>query len=205
MNKENEEKWNTITHVLGVIFGIVAFPVLFLVDDYASKFSEYLAIGIYAFSFLFLFLSSSIYHYVKDEKKKKLWQKIDHISIYFMISGTYVPFMIKYIEFSTAILFLSIMYSLVFLGSVLKIWFTGKYEIASLILYIFLGWMIVFQIKPFYMNAGNLVMSFVVAGGLAYMIGIYFYVLDKKKYYHTIWHIFVLLGSILHFQGVILS
>lgn len=205
MDKVQEEKWNTITHLLGVLFGVIAFPVLFIVDDFASKFSEYVAIAIYAFSFIFLFISSSIYHYTKDVKRKQFWQKIDHISIYFMISGTYVPFMIKYIEFNTAILFLSIMYTLVFIGSVLKIWFTGKYEIASLILYIFLGWMIIFQIKPFYMNAGNLVMGFVVAGGLAYMIGIYFYVLDKKKYYHTIWHIFVLLGSILHFQGVILS
>jgi hemolysin III len=142
---------------------------------------------------------------VKDEKKKILWRKIDHISIYFMISGTYVPFMIRYIEFEKAIIFLSIIYSLVFIGSILKIWFTGKFEKASLFLYIFLGWMILFIGKSFYQAADTLVISSVVAGGIVYLAGVYFYVKDERKYYHAIWHIFVLLGSILHFQGVIIA
>lgn len=199
-----EEKWNTITHLVGVVFALVGFPFLFA-DlgnmDQATIFS----LSIYAFSFVFLFSSSTIYHFIKDEKRKNIWRKIDHISIYFMISGTYVPYMIRYIEFNTAIVFLAIMYSLVFIGSILKIWFTGKFEKASLILYVFLGWMIIFIGKSFYTAADGLVISSVVAGGLAYMAGVYFYVKDDRKYYHAIWHIFVLLGSILHFQGVIIS
>lgn len=200
----HEERWNTITHLLGVIFALVAFPFLFT-DLNNMDNPTIVSLIIYAFSFVFLFSASTIYHFVKDEKKKILWRKIDHISIYFMISGTYVPFMIRYIEFDRAIIFLSIMYSLVFIGSILKIWFTGKFEKASLFLYIFLGWMILFIGKSFYQAADALAISSVVAGGIAYMAGVYFYVKDERKYYHAIWHIFVLLGSILHFQGVIIA
>ena len=200
----HEERWNTITHLLGVIFALVAFPFLFT-DLNNMDNPTIVSLIIYAFSFVFLFSASTIYHFVKDEKKKILWRKIDHISIYFMISGTYVPFMIRYIEFDRAIIFLSIMYSLVFIGSILKIWFTGKFEKASLFLYIFLGWMILFIGKSFYQAADALVISSVVASGIAYMAGVYFYVKDERKYYHAIWHIFVLLGSILHFQGVIIA
>lgn len=200
----HEERWNTITHLLGVIFALVAFPFLFT-DLNNMDNPTIVSLIIYAFSFVFLFSASTIYHFVKDEKKKILWRKIEHISIYFMISGTYVPFMIRYIEFDRAIIFLSIMYSLVFIGSILKIWFTGKFEKASLFLYIFLGWMILFIGKSFYQAADALVISSVVAGGIAYMAGVYFYVKDERKYYHAIWHIFVLLGSILHFQGVIIA
>lgn len=199
-----EERWNTITHLLGVIFALVAFPFLFT-DLNNMDNPTIVSLIIYAFSFVFLFSASTIYHFLKDEKKKILWRKIDHISIYFMISGTYVPFMIRYIEFDRAIIFLSIMYSLVFIGAILKIWFTGKFENASLFLYIFLGWMILFIGKSFYQAADALVISSVVAGGIAYMAGVYFYVKDERKYYHAIWHIFVLLGSILHFQGVIIA
>ncbi len=200
----HEERWNTITHLLGVIFALVAFPFLFT-DLNNMDNPTIISLIIYAFSFVFLFSASTIYHFVKDEKKKILWRKIDHISIYFMISGTYVPFMIRYIEFEKAIIFLSIIYSLVFIGSILKIWFTGKFEKASLFLYIFLGWMILFIGKSFYQAADTLVISSVVAGGIVYLAGVYFYVKDERKYYHAIWHIFVLLGSILHFQGVIIA
>ena len=200
----HEERWNTITHLLGVIFALVALPFLFT-DLNNMDNPTIISLIIYAFSFVFLFSASTIYHFVKDEKKKILWRKIDHISIYFMISGTYVPFMIRYIEFEKAIIFLSIIYSLVFIGSILKIWFTGKFEKASLFLYIFLGWMILFIGKSFYQAADALVISNVIAGGIVYMAGVYFYVKDERKYYHAIWHIFVLLGSILHFQGVIIA
>ncbi len=200
----HEERWNTITHLLGVIFALVALPFLFT-DLNNMDNPTIISLIIYAFSFVFLFSASTIYHFVKDEKKKILWRKIDHISIYFMISGTYVPFMIRYIEFEKAIIFLSIIYSLVFIGSILKIWFTGKFEKASLFLYIFLGWMILFIGKSFYQAADALVISSVVAGGIVYLAGVYFYVKDERKYYHAIWHIFVLLGSILHFQGVIIA
>lgn len=202
---EKEEKWNAYTHLAGILFAVIAFPFVFINGSFDNHFSLLIASIIYAFSFIFLFTASTVYHFTVDPQKKILWRKIDHISIYYMISGTYVPYMIKYLEFSKAIYFLAIMYFLVIIGSILKIWFTGKYEKASLGLYIFLGWMIVFIGKDFFQNANLLVISMVVAGGIAYMAGVYFYINDSKKYYHSIWHIFVLLGGMFHFSGVLLG
>lgn len=198
------EYWNTWTHFLGILFALMAFPVLITQVYVLNSMKDLVAIIIYAVSFTFLFMASTIYHYVLAEKKKKLWRKVDHISIYFMISGSYVPYMMRYIEYDRSIMFLTIMYSLIFVGTILKIWFTGKFEKASILLYVFLGWMIVFIGKSFYVAASASVISMVVLGGLSYMIGIYFYLKDEKKYYHAIWHIFVLLGGILHFLGVYL-
>jgi len=192
------------THLLGVIFAFVAFPLLFLTTDYGNSEYRFVSLLIYSASFIFLYIASTIYHYSVVEHRKFMWRKIDHISIYFMISGSYVPFMLEYIEHAVAFPFLVVMYSLVFIGSLLKIWFTGRFEFASVVLYIFLGWMVLFIARSFFTNASYAVSSMVVAGGIAYMAGVYFYMNDTKKYYHAIWHIFVLLGSIFHFSGVFL-
>jgi len=202
ISNEKEEKWNVITHALGIIFALATFP--FLIFKVSNS-STNIALGgvlIYFASFLLLFFASTTYHAISNPKKKRMWRKIDHISIYFMISGTYVPFMIAYIPSQKAIVFLAIMYFLVLLGSVLKIFYTGKFEKASLLLYLFLGWMIVFMGKSFFTNSSTFVASMVMLGGLAYTSGIYFYTKDHRKYYHAIWHIFVLIGSILHFVAV---
>lgn len=204
MNKRSkEENWNTYTHLLGVLFALVAFPLLILSSDSGNSI-KLPALFIYGLSFLLLYIASSVYHWLIDEKKKRLWRKIDHISIYFMIAGSYVPYMMEYINYSSAIIFMMIMYTLVAIGSILKIWFTGKFEYASLILYVFLGWMILFMARSFFTNASTVVLAMVVLGGLMYMSGIFFYMRDHKKYYHAVWHVFVLLGSIFHFAGVYL-
>lgn len=200
-----EERWNAYTHLFGIIIGIVLFPLLFMKLSQQGNHSLLQASIIYATSFIFLFIASTIYHSHLEGKKKIFWRKLDHIGIYYMISGSYVPYMVQYIPTEKATIFLIIMYSLVGIGTVLKIFFTGKFEKASLLLYIFLGWMIIFMAKTFFYSAPSIVSIMVVAGGIAYMIGVYFYSNDHKKYYHTIWHIFVLAGSLFHFAGVYLT
>ena len=181
---------------------MLAFPFQVNKTIHLDTKTQLFATAIYGLSFLFLFISSTVYHYIQNPVRKIKWRRIDHISIYFMISGTYVPFMLEYLKLSNAIIFLSIMYSLVLLGTVFKIFYTGKFEKMSLFLYVFLGWMVVFMAKSFFGNAPILVSTLVICGGIAYMVGIYFYTRDQKKYFHAIWHIFVLLGSILHFLAV---
>ena len=197
-----DEKWNIITHFIGIVFALTCFPSLLTGIENTSDYHQFIACWIYFVSFLSLYISSTTYHWISNPSRKKTWRKIDHISIYFMISGTYVPFMMEYIEFSKAIIFLSVMYFLVFVGSVLKLFFTGRYEKASLVLYVFLGWMIIFMGRSFYTNASLTVLLLLLLGGIAYTGGIYFYTRDDRKHFHAIWHIFVLLGSILHFLAV---
>lgn len=200
--KNKEEKWNVLTHAAGILFALIAFPFLLIKSTQSEITSQIISSVIYASSFLLLFSSSTIYHFVQLQSAKLKWRKIDHISIYFMISGTYVPFMMAYLKFSNAIIFLSIMYILVLLGTIFKVFYTGKFEKLSLFLYIFLGWMVIFMAKSFFGNAPIIVSTLVILGGLAYMVGVYFYTRDQKKYFHAIWHIFVLLGSIFHFLAV---
>ena len=153
---------------------------------------QLISIFIYAASFLFLFIASTTYHYLQKEKAKELWRKIDHISIYYMIAGTYVPFMIAYLPSKKALIFLAIMYTIVLVGTLFKIFMMGKFEKFSVFLYGFLGWMVIFIAKSFFGNASLLVSVLVILGGFFYTAGIYFYVKDKN-YDHTIWHILSLI------------
>lgn len=197
--KYKEEKWNSYSHGFGLLFALIAFP--YLLYNLSSQ-AQLFPLVIYFVSFSFLFLSSFCYHNASKEATKASWRKIDHISIFYMISGTYVPFMFAYIAPDIRYPFLTIMYALVLAGSILKIWFTGRFEFISLLLYLFLGWMIVFIAKDFIAAAPSHILWLVTLGGLAYTFGIYFYSKDERPYYHFIWHIFVLIGAILHFVAV---
>lgn len=154
---------------------------------------------------LLVYTFSTLYHISKDDKTKNILQVCDHISIYFLIAGTYSPLMVKYLETETAILFLSVMWSIVLLGTIFKIFFTKKFKFLSTVLYLALGWMIVFVIKPLLETIPFSVFLWIILGGLSYTIGVYFYVKDHKMYYHFIWHAFVLFGTIAHFISVYIS
>jgi hemolysin III len=154
---------------------------------------------------LLVYIFSTLYQAVRNQKVKDYLQIGDHISIYFLIAGTYSPLMVKYLEAETVILFLSVMWSIVFLGTLFKIFFTKKFKILSTILYLALGWMIVFVIEPLIITMPFSVFLWILAGGLSYTIGVYFYIKDHKMYYHSLWHVFVLFGTIAHFISVYLS
>lgn len=199
----SHEKWNTTSHALGILFGLIAVPFLIANSLSNEVKTQFFAAIVYSISFLFLFIASTTYHFVTQEKTKETWRKIDHISIYYMISGSYLPFMLEYISINKAIIFLSLMYLLVFLGTFFKLAFIDRFEKFSVFLYIFLGWMILFIAKSFFGNASLSISVLVILGGIFYTSGVYFYVKDKN-YDHTIWHFFVLIASILHFVAVYL-
>lgn len=196
--KSREEYANSITHGFGFTFGLVFLPLL-CIKMFTDNLDWYgLPSIVYSFCFLFLFASSTIYHLSWDVNLKKQLQKLDHISIYFMIAGTYTPFIFSCLEGSLRWIFLAIMWTFVIVGAIFKVFFTGKYEGVSLILYLLMGWMVIFIIKPFLASFSPLVIGLVVLGGIAYTAGVYFYVNDHKPYRHFIWHLFVLVGAISH-------
>jgi len=191
-NNGSEELANTLSHGLGIVFGLIALPFL------SSGFPTW----IYSFSFIFLFLSSTVYHAVKKIQLKKQLQKVDHVSIYFMIAGSYTPFIFACLEGRNAWLFFGIMWGIVLFGTIFKLFFTGKLEKLSLILYLSMGWMVVFIIKSFMNSFDSTTIWLVVIGGLFYTCGVYFYANDKKRYYHFIWHLFVLGGALSHYWAI---
>jgi hemolysin III len=198
----NEEVANAITHGLGVAFCLVAMPYMI---GYAMEFSNpamVWAVSVFGFGMLMVYLSSTLYHAVQHKNAKRLLRIWDHISIFVLIAGTYTPLVLKFTSPSTALIFLSIMWGIVALGSVLKIFFTGKYKALSVGLYVALGWMAVFIIKPLTANVPSQIWWWMVIGGMAYLLGVAFYLWKKLQYHHAVWHLFVLTGTVTHFFAV---
>jgi hemolysin III len=198
----NEELANAFSHGLGVVFCLIAMPILLGITYNETDMTTFFSVAAFAVGMFLVYSCSTFYHFVQKEKSKKLLKIADHISIYFLIAGTYTPLMIKYLPAATAFVFLTTMWTVVFLGLFFKLFFIHRFEWFSVVLYLIMGWMIVFVLEPLINTVPLTVFWWILAGGLSYTIGVYFYVKSYKYYYHTIWHIFVLLGTILHFMAI---
>ncbi len=143
--------------------------------------------------------SSTIYHALTHKRLKKIFQTFDHASIYLLIAGTYTPITLLCLHNNIQVFVLSFVWSIAIFGIFMKFKFPGKFETLSLILYVVMGWTIVFFISPLRENLADNGFYLLVAGGITYSVGVYFYINDSKPYYHSIWHLFVLGGSIFHY------
>jgi len=151
---------------------------------------------------LLVYTCSTLYHSFHQPKVKRVLHILDHISIYFMIAGSYTPFVLTYLYNTTGITLLSILWGLTIIGSFFKLFFTGRFEKLSVALYLIMGWMIVFIARPVVANLPMDCILMILAGGLSYTIGVIFYRWEKSPYHHAIWHLFVLGGSICHYIAV---
>jgi len=199
MNKQLplEEKLNAITHGVGAFLGIIGLGFLIYYDTNKTPFSLFSVI-VYGSSVVILFTASTLYHLAIDQKKKYYLRITDHISIYFLIAGTYTPvLLISLIESLGWILFY-LVWAITALGIVMKLFFTGKFEVFSTLMYLAMGWLIVFDLSSLAdkINEG---MVFLIAGGVAYTVGVVFYTFERIPYNHVIWHLFVLIGAFCHF------
>ncbi|MBB3124915.1 MULTISPECIES: hemolysin III family protein [Mesoflavibacter] len=197
-----EEKLNALTHAIGAVFGIVALVLLIIFETKKTEFSLF-SVVVYGISIIILFTASTMYHSFTDEKKKHYFRIVDHISIYLLIAGTYTPVLLITLEQSKGWLLFYIVWAIAGFGVILKLFFTGKFEAFSTILYLVMGWLIVFDFSTLnsLMPANGIVL--LMAGGLAYTVGIVFYAIEKIPYNHVIWHLFVLAGAICHFFMVL--
>jgi hemolysin III len=196
-NLSKEEKLNALSHGIGIVVGLLALPILLIKNQYQDPLSIF-SIWLYMLSFIMLYLSSTIYHIITNPAKKKLARKFDHISIFFLIAGTYTPVCLITLVNDSGWRLFSIIWSLAFAGLFLKIFFTGKLELISVLLYLVMGWFVIFELKTLYHLFDFISFFFLTLGGISYSIGVLFYTSKKIKYAHFIWHLFVLAGSISH-------
>lgn len=193
-----QERLNAISHAIGAIFGVLGLTSLIIFNSNKTDWSLFSVI-VYGISIITLFMASTLYHSVKDEVKKHYFRIIDHISIYFLIAGTYTPVLLITLHQNLGWTLFYIVWGIAAFGIVLKLFFTGKFEIFSTLLYLVMGWLIVFDftnLSKLMESDGVLLLFF---GGLAYTVGIIFYALKKIPYNHVIWHLFVLAGAVFHF------
>lgn len=198
-----QERLNAITHAFGAVFGVFGLVLLVNFNTYKTSWSLF-SVLVYALSFIILFTASTLYHYVKDDVKKHYFRILDHISIYFLIAGTYTPVLLITLHETLGWTLFYVVWGIAAFGVILKLFFTGRFELFSTLLYLLMGWLIVFDFTNLshLMNSNGILLLF--AGGLSYTIGIVFYAINKIPYNHVIWHLFVLAGAVFHFFMIFL-
>ena len=198
---KKEEYWNTLTHFIGIILSLIGLPLLILANKNLSSFSLF-SILFFEFGLLFVYISSTLYHYVENVKIKNKLRTLDHVSIFYLIAGSYAPVcLITLYNHSGIEIFIAVL-GIMFIGTFFKIFYTGKYEKFSLFLYLLMGWLIIFKINTLIELISFNGLILIIASGLLYTFGTLFYS-SKKKYAHAIWHLFVLGGSTTHYLFVL--
>lgn len=196
------EMANAISHGLGVFLGIIFLLMLIIPSVKSGNVLKVVAFSIYGGCFIFLFLMSTIYHAVQREKIKKILRIFDHVSIYYFIAGSFTPVILLLTRGRFRLFFIILIWAIALFGTVFKITTYKNYDklkTISVIIYIAMGWLSVFLIKPIVTNTTWKFMFLLVLGGLVYTGGTYFYKSKRFKYSHVIWHFFVLAASIIHF------
>lgn len=192
-----EEIINAFTHAFGALFAIYAIVMLVYKSTTPIQCAT---TAIYAAMLFVLFEASTCYHAMTNETAKKVFRKIDHSAIYLLIAGTYTPLLLLVLPFPYSVIFLVMIWYLAITGIVFSC-LTLKFKGLSTGLYITMGWLSVFLFYALWVNGFKDSLWFLLGGGVIYTIGSYFYMKDKK-YYHCIWHLFVLTGAILHYFSV---
>jgi len=204
MNYKKEEYWNTGSHGLGVLLGLIG--CFLMVKETADEgFWARFAAWVYSLSIILLFTASTTYHAVADPRKKAKWRILDHISIYYLIAGTYTPVALITLETANGWTIFYAVWGIAFAGTILKLFFTGKWEYFSLFLYLLMGWMIIFDIQNLMQLTSSLGLTLLFSGGAFYTLGIFFYAFQRIPYNHLIWHFFVLGGAISHWMYIYLE
>jgi hemolysin III len=197
-NYKNEEFWNVLTHFSGVVMTLIGIPFLFYFDNEITTLST-LSIILFSFGLLSVYSTSTLYHFILNSELKKRFKVLDHISIYYLILGSYAPVcLITLYDYSGIGIFITVLI-LSIIGTIMKLFFTGKYEFISLLLYLVMGWLIIFDINSLFRLIDSNAELLLILGGVSYTLGVIFYALSNIKYFHSIWHLFVLTGSILHY------
>tara|TARA_Y100001972_G_scaffold128557_1_gene190174 strand:+ start:617 stop:1261 length:645 start_codon:yes stop_codon:yes gene_type:complete len=200
-----EEIANSISHGITALCAIGGFVVLTYFGAQSEKEWSLFSALFYGLSLVSLYTFSTFYHSLTHKTAKKVFNILDHCGIFLLIAGTYTPVLLISIGGATGWWFFGIQWTMAIAGIILKVFFTGRFNALSTTLYAFMGWIIVFKIDA--VKAALPVPGFwlLALGGIAYTIGIAFYVVDTRmKYSHFVWHLFVMAGSILHFLMMVM-
>jgi len=198
-----EEQLNTYTHGIGAVLSIIGLIILIINYNPEQKWSLF-SVLVYGISMIILFTSSMLYHAVLDLKRKHVFRIFDHISIYLLIAGTYTPVVLLLLSDSLGWQLFWIVWSIALLGIVLKLFFTGRFSAFSILLYVFMGWVIILDLDYLINTMPSRGLWLMSAGGLFYTVGIIFYAIHRIPFNHVIWHVFVLAGAICHFFMILL-
>ncbi len=198
-----EELAHAITHGIGFFIGIAVLAVLVVFSALRKSAWEVISCSVYGATFILLYLGSTLYHSARRPRPRKILKVVDHAAIYLLIAGTYTPYALAPLRGALGWTIFGAIWGCALLGILYKAFFTGRFKTLSLASYLFMGWFCIIAIKPLFHNLGTAGFVFLAAGGLCYSVGAIFYAWKSLKWSHTVWHLFVLAGSICHFFSIL--
>jgi len=200
-----EEIINAITHGIGSLLSIAALVVLIVVAGRHGDIWHLVSFTIYGSTLILLYLSSTLYHSFSNQKVKNLFARFDHISIFLLIAGTYTPILLTSMRGIWGWTLFGIIWGLAIAGAVIRSIYLHRFRKLMVAVYLLMGWMFVLAGKQIYLSLPSVSLTFLILGGIAYSVGVIFYMWRSLPYAHGIWHLFVLAGSVLHFFAIYFS
>lgn len=201
---KGEEIANSLTHGLGVLLSIAGLIVLLIYAAINGTAVHVVSASIFGSTLILLYTASTLYHSFQSPRAKRVMRILDHSGIYLLIAGTYTPFTLISLNGAWGWSLFGVVWGLALAGVIFKIFFTGRFNAVSTIIYLGMGWIAIVAIKPMLELIPTGGLLWILAGGLAYSFGVIFYAWKKLPYAHAVWHMFVLGGSVCHFFAVLL-
>ncbi|AXY02256.1 MULTISPECIES: PAQR family membrane homeostasis protein TrhA [Vibrio] len=200
---QGEELANSITHGIGMIFGIVGLILLLIkAADHQADTLTMTSMAIYGSSIIVLFMASTLYHAIPHPQAKRWLKTFDHCAIYLLIAGSYTPFLLVSLRTPLAIGLMMVIWTIALIGIIMKVAFVYRFKKLSLMTYLVMGWLsliVIYQLAV-HLDIGGL--TLLAVGGLVYSVGVIFYVAKRIPFNHAIWHGFVLAGCVCHFFAI---
>lgn len=198
-----EEIMNSITHGFGIIISSLGAGAMITLAAIYGDVWQIVSASIFSFCMILLYSASTAYHSARSDGAKKILKIFDHISIYFLIAGSYTPYMLVNLRGGWGWSIFGVIWGMALLGTIFKIFFAGRFKAISVMVYLVMGWLIIIAAKPLFSVLSFKGELFLVLGGLCYTLGVIFYVMKRWKFAHGIWHLFVLAGTIMHYFSIL--
>lgn len=192
-----EELYNAISHIAGTLLAVLGLIVLLQNNSHKTDYAK-ASIIVYSLTLISMFAVSSLYHITQESSLKAKPCILDHINIYYLIAGTYTPVALITLLHGNGVIIFYTVWIIAAIGTVLKLFYTGRYEFISLFLYLGMGWLIVLDFQNLLHQTTSLGLILLFLGGIFYTLGIIFYAIHRIPFNHFIWHLFVLAGAICH-------
>ena len=199
-----EEIFNSVSHGAGCLLSIAGTAVLIVLAAIYSNAWGVVSSAIFGASLIILYTMSTLYHAITNTNPKKLFRIMDHNTIFILIAGTYTPITLVPLRGAFGWVLFGIVWGAAILGIVLNSIDLEKFRKPSVICYIAMGWVVIIAVKPMIEKVYPLSLWFILIGGLFYTVGVIFYVKKNKKYFHSIWHLFTIAGSVFHYFAVLM-
>ena len=198
-----EERLNFLSHGAGAALALIAGIFLIIKGAYLPA-GQWFGLWVYALSMVLLFSASALSHMAVTADRRYFYKKLDHTAIYYLIAGTYTPFLSIALPTAKAHYLLIALWVIAIIGTLFKLIFIHSFQKISLFAYLAMGWLALLVIDDMQRFLSAQALTFLIAGGISYTVGALFYALKKVRYAHAIWHLFVLIGAGLHFLAIYL-